>query len=137
MDAKGFIYSIRPSRKIGGQAGLTLQRRASWIFRIVFDNECRDFFVFRYNHRPDSSRIMINNMIPFCPSIHAASHFKNLDLAIGDGLAIGDVVSLLVFDAFPAQSQLKSYPFRYIDLLILQQNSGVEVKPLFLFYITL
>ena len=28
----------------------------------------------------------------------------------------GDVVSLLVFDTFPAQCQLKSYPFRYIDL---------------------
>ena len=47
---------------------------------VVFDNECRHFFVFRYDHRPDSSGIIINNMIAFCPSIHASGHFKNLDL---------------------------------------------------------
>ena len=31
-------------------------------------------------------------------------------------LALGDVVSLLVFDTFPAQCQIESCPFRYIDL---------------------
>jgi len=25
---------------------------------VVFDNKCRHFFIFRYNHRPDSSRIL-------------------------------------------------------------------------------
>ena len=37
--------------------------------------------------------------------------------------ASGDVVSLLVFDTSPAQCQLKSYPFRYIDLH-LEQHKG-------------